>query len=140
MVKDFPVQTAFIIDDSEVDLFVQKKFIELRQFAGEVVTFNSPTQALEILGSATYKDAEGLVFLDLNMPMINGFEFLDKAREMSSGIFNRMKVVILTSSNSIADQERAMSFANVITFMSKPLTVQSLDSLKGLVAEGDPIG
>lgn len=136
--KDFPVQTAFIIDDSEVDLFVQKKFIEMQQFAGEVVTFSSPTQALEVLGSHSHKDAGGLVFLDLNMPLINGFEFLDKAREKSSGIFNRMKVVILTSSNSRADQDRAMSFKNVITFISKPLTIQSLDRLKGLVAEGDP--
>jgi len=139
IVKNFTVQTAFIIDDSEVDLFVQKKFIELRHFAGEVVTFNSPTQALEVLGSPTYKYTGGLVFLDLNMPLINGFEFLDKAREMSTGIFNRMKVVILSSSNSKADQERAMSFKNVITFISKPLTIESLDSLRGLVAEGDPI-
>lgn len=139
MLKDFPVKTAFIIDDSEVDLFVQKRFIELREFAGEVVTFSSPMQALEALGSPIYEDAAGLVFLDLNMPLINGFEFLEKARELSNGAFDRMKVVILTSSNSKADQERALAFENVITFISKPLTIQSLDRLKGLVAEGDPI-
>jgi two-component SAPR family response regulator len=126
----YPVQTAFIIDDSEVDLFVQKKFIEMRKFAGQVVTFSSPTQALEVLSTSKEADVPGLVFLDLNMPLLNGFEFLDRVREISTDVFGQMKVVILTSSNSRADHERAMSFNNVIQFISKPLTIQGLDDLK----------
>ncbi len=130
MNNEYPVQTAFIIDDSEVDLFVQKKFIEMRKFAGQVVTFSSPTQALEVLNASKDGDVPGLVFLDLNMPLLNGFEFLDRVRDISNDVFGRMKVVILTSSNSSADQERARSFDNVIRFISKPLTMQGLDDLK----------
>ena len=133
MNSKYPVQTAFIIDDSEVDLFVQKKFIEIRKFAGQVVTFNSPTLALEALSASKDGDVPGLIFLDLNMPLLNGFEFLDQVRNISNNVFDRMKVVILTSSSSSADYERAMSFKNVIRFISKPLTMQGLDDLKVII-------
>jgi two-component system, NarL family, nitrate/nitrite response regulator NarL len=133
MVSTNSVQTVFLIDDSEVDLFVQRKFIELRQFADEIVTFSSPMHALEVLASTPQNDIPGIVFLDLNMPGINGFEFLERAKVISSGIFESMKVVILTSSNSLADRERAQSFDNVIGFIPKPLTVQGLDDLIKLI-------
>jgi len=124
-----PVQTAFLIDDSEIDLFIQKKFIEMRQFASNVVTFSSPTKALEVLTITPFDEAPGIIFLDLNMPIVNGFEFLERIKTISSGISNRIKVVILTSSGSSFDKERAKDYHNVISFISKPLTVQRLDEL-----------
>lgn len=140
MISEYPVQTAFIIDDSEVDLFVQKKFIEMRKFATHVVTFSSPTKALEVLSASKGGEVPGLVFLDLNMPLISGFEFLDRIREVSTDVFGQMKVVILTSSNSKADHDRAKSFKNVIRFISKPLTVQGLDDLRTALDSGEPLG
>ncbi|HNV29317.1 MAG TPA: response regulator [Cyclobacteriaceae bacterium] len=133
MVKHCPVQIAFLIDDSEVDLFVQKKFLEIRQFANQIVTFTSAVQALEVLTANQNSESPGIVFLDLNMPVVNGFEFLEQMRESSTSVFDRIKVVILTSSTSLADRERAQSFNNVISFIPKPLTVQGLDDLAKLI-------
>jgi two-component system, NarL family, nitrate/nitrite response regulator NarL len=131
--KDYPVQTAFLIDDSEVDLFVHKKFLEIRHFANQIIVFNSAKKALEELSTTFNNDSKSIVFLDLNMPLVNGFEFLEQVRETSSELFDRMNVVILTSSFSIDDRERAFSFKNVISFIPKPLTVQGLDDLARLV-------
>ncbi|HCZ37040.1 MAG TPA: response regulator [Cytophagales bacterium] len=125
-VKSF--QTVFLVDDNEVDLFVQKRFIEMKQFAGTIVTFSSPSKALEVLTSNP-GHIPGILFLDLNMPMLNGFEFLERVRESSLELFNRLRVVVLTSSNSQMDRERAFSFSNVIRFIPKPLTAQGLDEL-----------
>lgn len=131
--KDYPVQTAFLIDDSEVDLFVHKKFLEIRQFANKIIVFSSAKKALEELTTTFRNESKSIVFLDLNMPLINGFEFLEQVRLTSSELFDRMNVVILTSSFSIDDRERALSFKNVISFIPKPLTVQGLDDLARLV-------
>lgn len=121
-------QTVFLVDDNEVDLFVQKRFIEMKKFAGNVVTFSSPSKALEVLTNNP-GHVPGILFLDLNMPMLNGFEFLERVRESSEELFNRLRVVVLTSSNSQMDRERAFSFSNVIRFIPKPLTAQGLDEL-----------
>lgn len=137
MFKDYPVQTAFLIDDSEVDLFVQKKFLEIQQFACQIVTFNCPAQALEALTDDQHGKTPSLVFLDLNMPVTNGFEFLEQVRQTSTVVFDAMRVVILTSSNSMADRERAQSFNNVISFISKPLTMKGLDDLQKRLEEID---
>lgn len=133
MNRPYPVETAYLIDDSEVDLFVHRKFIELRQLASEIVTFNSPSVALEKMSTVPDNGTAGILFLDLNMPMINGFEFLEKAKKISTGAFNRMRVVILTSSNSHTDRERAQTFENVISFIPKPLTVQGIDDIIKLI-------
>jgi len=129
MVTKSTVNTAFLVDDSEVDLFIQKKFIELSSFAEQVITFSSPIKALEALQATKSKDVPSLIFLDLNMPLLNGFEFLEKINALSNGISTRVKVVILSSSNSPADRLRAKEFPNVINFFSKPLTMEGLQSL-----------
>jgi len=123
------VHTAFLIDDSEVDLFIHKKFLELCSFAETIITFTSPVKALEALRDASLLDGPYLIFLDLNMPLLNGFEFLEKINSDSSGISDMIKVVILSSSNSPADRLKAKEFPNVISFFSKPLNMDELQSL-----------
>lgn len=123
------IQTAFVIDDNEVDLFIQKRFMELNRFADEVVTFKSPSQALEVIQNQADQPPE-VFFLDLNMPTFSGFDLLESLRNSMPDVANRFKFVILTSSNSQADYDRAQSFENVVGFITKPLTLDRLEQVK----------
>jgi CheY-like chemotaxis protein len=130
------VQTVFLIDDNEIDLFIQKRYIELSSFAQQVVTFTSPVKALEAFHHDYSKpelQSSGLIFLDLNMPILNGFEFLKRLNELSSDFSERFKVVILSSSSSDADKNRAQEFPNVISFTSKPLNVVELENINQML-------
>lgn len=133
----YRINTAFLVDDSEVDLFIQKKFIELSSFAENVITFSSPLKALEALHSSDSNVPPSLIFLDLNMPLLSGFEFLEKINALSPGISDEIKVVILTSSNSPADRLKAKEFPNVIRFFSKPLTLEGLQLLNQSLEKQD---
>lgn len=122
------VELVALIDDSDIDLFVHRRFIELSGFAKRVVTYKSPREALTSLASCALADSPDIIFLDLNMPEIDGFTFLD--RYLRLALKKVARVVILTSSSSTYDRERAASYQNV-AFLSKPLTEAALEKVRG---------
>lgn len=122
------VRLAVLIDDNDIDLFVQKRFIEINRFADQVITFRSPLDALHYLGQA--EDLPEIIFLDLNMPVMDGFEFLERSVQLPVKIVSHSKVIVLTSSSSASDRDRAFTFSNVIRFLSKPMNLKNLEDLK----------
>jgi two-component system, NarL family, nitrate/nitrite response regulator NarL len=121
------VRLALLVDDNDIDLFVQKRLIEINGFADQVITFRAPLDALSYL--STSKDLPEIIFLDLNMPVMDGFEFLERFLVLPHNVLSHCKVVVLTSSGSGADKDRAVSFQNVIGFVSKPLSIKGLDQV-----------
>ncbi|HZY80696.1 MAG TPA: response regulator [Cyclobacteriaceae bacterium] len=121
------VDLVVLIDDSDIDLFVQRRFIELSGFARRVLTFQSSREALKYLSSAGAKEDPDLIFLDLNMPEIDGFAFLEQYSRLVKEAHTR--IIILTSSSSSLDRDRAATFGNVIGFLSKPLTEGNLSEI-----------
>lgn len=126
---DKQVELALLVDDSDVDLFIQKRFIEIAGFAKQIKTYNSPSQAINYLMEDTSLVPQ-VIFLDLNMPKMDGFGFLEKFIQLSQKIQDSVKVVVLTSSGNQADKARAETYSSVTNFLSKPLSVESLTSLK----------
>lgn len=121
-----PVNVVALIDDSEIDLFVQRRFIELSGFARKVLTFRSSREALAYLSANPVPEVPDVIFLDLNMPEIDGFAFLEQYAQQVKG---SSQIVILTSSSSALDRDRATGFANVVGFLSKPLTEGNLSQI-----------
>lgn len=118
----------FLIDDNSVDLFIQRKFIQSSSLAKTIIEYQSPVEALKYLSSQEV-DLPGLIFLDLNMPEMDGFSFLERFQTLPQ-LPTPVPVVILTSSGSDRDKERAMTYRNVVSFITKPLTIKGIEELR----------
>jgi two-component system nitrate/nitrite response regulator NarL len=129
------VDKTLLIDDSDIDLFIQRRFLEVYNFSNELFLYKSADEALTWLKSMNAESTPDIIFLDLNMPEIDGFSFLKNFVELPDTILDKSKIVVLTSSNNAKDRETAFSFRNVIQFITKPLKQTDIEDLKRLIAD-----
>lgn len=127
------VEKTVLIDDSDIDLFIQRRFLEVYNFSNELFLYKSAEEALGWLQNINGESAPDIIFLDLNMPEIDGFSFLKNFRDLPEKVKIKSKIVVLTSSNSSKDREQAFSFKNVIQFITKPLKQTDIEELKRLI-------
>ena len=111
-----------LVDDQKMANFINKKLIEVTDFAESIIDYTLPRTALSELD----KEKPDLIFLDLNMPDINGWSFLDALKEKD----DQTRVVIVTSSTSDLDKEKAQNYNQVIDFLIKPLNKNIILDLK----------
>lgn len=127
-----------LIDDDEPTNFLNKLVIEEIGCAEQVQVVQSGQAALDYLTNSGSFDAGGhtyprpdLVFLDINMPAMDGWEFLDKYNRLSKAQKGKVIVVMLTTSFNPDDEMKAKSIDAISDFKSKPLTVEVLRAILG---------
>lgn len=129
------IQKLLCIDDDETTLLLIRVVVQKALFAKEVITYTSGSEALNYyhnlsnVNNSKIVDAPQLVFLDLNMPLMNGWEFLDEFIETYYANFSQTKVVVLSSSANPADKEKVKKYPMIIGYISKPLTTDLLKKL-----------
>lgn len=117
-----------IIDDEEIVLFVHKRIITVTLGITDIKTFSSAASALRFF-QTDFKvniSAPTIVLLDLNMPVVSGWDFLEIFNEFDNEIKSAVHIYIVTSSIDPIDQKKALSNKNVIAFISKPITKEYL--------------
>lgn len=100
--------------------------------AGEAVSVKSGPDALEYLNQCTNDDGKAipdLVLLDINMPYMDGWEFLEKFKELQPNFSNSPLIVMLSSSVYEADSEKAHANPEVWDYITKPLTIDVFQNL-----------
>ncbi|MCW5898605.1 MAG: response regulator [Flavobacteriales bacterium] len=110
-----------LLDDEEDCDFVTRLVLKKAGHQGRVTSFTTATAALDFLRSG--HDIPDIMFVDINMPGVNGFEFLSTCegeKLLPNGVTS---VIMFSSSNRPADLERALSFRSVTGFVEKALTV-----------------
>jgi CheY-like chemotaxis protein len=128
------VDKTVLIDDSDIDLFIQRRFLEVYNFSNQLVLYKSAEEALDWLKNMNGEPAPDIIFLDLNMPETDGFSFLRTFEELPEKITSKSRIVVLTSSNNIKDRDLVFENKNVIQFITKPLKQSDIESLKQYVA------
>jgi CheY-like chemotaxis protein len=114
-----------LVDDDDIGIFLSEMVL-LNMGFNAITAVTDGKQALDSLKK---KDCPDLVFLDLNMPVMDGFSFLNRAVKEFSCM--KMKVVILTSSSRQKDKDRASQFNCVVDYIEKPLNKDKVQQALG---------
>ena len=137
MSDGYPIGSVMLIDDSEIDQMISKRLIERSGMVGQFIGFLSAEAALEHLKN-TDLPAVDAILLDVKMPRMDGWEFLEAATSELGESFARIVVMMLTTSLDPRDQERAQQFSVVKDYCNKPLLQDYLERLAVILNEDAP--
>ena len=129
------IDLVMLVDDNDTDNFISRRIIEITKFANDVVIKNSGKSALEYLedNKSSNNKLPDLIFLDINMPIVDGFVFLYEFEKFDYLIKDKCKVIILSSSDNKRDIDKIVNNDHVIKFITKPLTEVALEEVTELV-------
>ena len=119
-------KTCLLIDDNYIDNFVTRKTLEGSNFAEEIIIVRSAADAITSLKNGDVKP--DVIFLDIRMPMMSGFEFLEEYEKIDIDK-DIIKIFMLSSSLDPTDMRRSADNKYITQFIHKPLTQKALEEL-----------
>jgi CheY-like chemotaxis protein len=127
-------KAVMLIDDNEIDNLINQKMLEASNLAETIFMHTGAKGALEFLKNIEKLSTNGvgipeMIFLDIDMPLMDGFQFLDEFEKLSDYIKNNCTIIMLTSSINPQDLSKAKKSNYVKKYINKPLTQEALEKL-----------
>ncbi len=126
------INSVFLIDDEPMFNLINQKILQITKFTDNVYCYVDASTALNELKQIVYStpiNFPGIIFLDINMPGMDGWEFLDEFDKFDIDIKKNCKVYMLTSSIDPLDIGKSNNYEVIHDFISKPLSIEKLSAL-----------
>ena len=120
-------KTCLLIDDNYIDNFVTRRILEGGDFAEKVIVSQSASDAIESLRAGSIKP--DVIFLDIRMPVMGGFEFLQEYDKLKIDNKQAIKIFMLSSSLDPTDLKKSTNNKYITQFIHKPITQKTLDDI-----------
>ena len=118
-----------LVDDDEINNFISVKLIKKAILNSEIVSCLNGRFAIDQLLSRDIANLPDVIFLDINMPIMNGWEFLDEYERLKVDPERKTKIFIISSSVFSNDINKSKSYPSVVDFISKPLNMEKISEV-----------
>jgi CheY-like chemotaxis protein len=119
-----------VIDDSKLDCFIAEKIIKNTGKCETIRSFLQAKDALDYIASTPPDDlSHTIVLVDIQMPVMNGFEFVEAFEQLPGSIVANYTIYVISSSINENDLQKVHNYKSVKQFLNKPLTSNNLSAL-----------
>ncbi|GAB3327036.1 response regulator [Marivirga atlantica] len=129
-------QSVMLIDDNEIDNLINQKMVEAAGLSKYIYTHTGAKSAIEFLKNIEQLESgvvesvlPDIIFLDIDMPLMDGFQFLEEFNKLKDTTRTKCKIVMLTSSINPQDVSKSKKYESVKKYLNKPLSQESLKEL-----------
>ena len=118
-----------IIDDNRIDVFIHNELIKQINIASNILEYSFATQALKFLEENELDQWPNLILLDIHMPIMNGFDFLEKYELLPESKRNKCHIIIVSSSLDTGDKTKSVENPHVLELIEKPMNTDKLKNI-----------
>lgn len=128
------IKLACIIDDDNIYVNLIKKIIDTKKLCESLIIFENGQKGIEYFKTllqnfSKKEDIPEVILLDINMPIMNGWEFIERFTKIKNKFNSQITLYVVSSSINVVDIEKAKSLSTVENFLVKPVNISELEAV-----------